>query len=74
MKKIIHDPGRGAPLAEVHFRHPYKYKKVKELFVAAEGLYTGMAVYSGKNAQLTIGKVLPLGQMPEGRSSMNIRD
>merc|ERR1712179_677621 len=26
VKNIIHDPGRGAPIAEVHFRDPYRYK------------------------------------------------
>ncbi|KAJ6989616.1 60S ribosomal protein L8-1 [Populus alba x Populus x berolinensis] len=36
--EIIHDPGRGAPLARVTFRHPFRYKKQKELFVAAEGM------------------------------------
>ncbi|MBA0788265.1 hypothetical protein Gotri_027268 [Gossypium trilobum] len=35
---VIHDPGRGAPLARVVFRHPFRYKKQKELFVAAEDL------------------------------------
>jgi ribosomal protein L2 len=25
IKEIIHDPGRGAPLVRVAFRHPYKY-------------------------------------------------
>ena len=25
IKDIMHDPGRGAPLAKVAFRHPYKY-------------------------------------------------
>lgn len=38
---IIHDSGRGAPLARVTFRNPIKYKQDKELFIAAEGLYTG---------------------------------
>ncbi|CAF1469416.1 unnamed protein product [Rotaria sordida] len=57
VKDIIHDPGRGAPLAVVHFRDPYRYKKRKELIVAAEGMYT---------AAVTIGSVMPLGQMPEG--------
>ena len=37
IKSIIHDPGRGAPLAWAHFRDPYRYKIKKELFVAAEG-------------------------------------
>merc|ERR1712109_159645 len=30
VKDIIHDPGRGAPLAIVHFRDPYRYKIKKE--------------------------------------------
>ena len=26
IKDIVHDPGRGAPLARVVFRDPYRYK------------------------------------------------
>ncbi|GMY21020.1 hypothetical protein FCV25MIE_16261 [Fagus crenata] len=37
--EIIHDPGRGAPLAKVTFRHPFRYKKQNELFVAAEATF-----------------------------------
>lgn len=70
----------------MHFRDPYRYKKRKELLVAAEGMYTGQFIYCGKKgdrrknrerlfsthfllfvlAALTIGNVMPLGQMPEG--------
>jgi len=66
VKKIIHDPGRGAPLAEVVFHDPYRYKLNKELFCAVEGLHTGQFVYCGSKAQLSIGNVLPLNKMPEG--------
>lgn len=52
VKEIIHDPGRGAPLARVAFRNTQKYKLDKELFVAAEGMYTGQFVYCGKNGVL----------------------
>ena len=48
VKDIIHDPGRGAPLAKVVFRDPYKYRLRKELFVATEGIYTGQFIYCGK--------------------------
>uniref|UniRef100_A0A2K5S665 Large ribosomal subunit protein uL2 RNA-binding domain-containing protein n=1 Tax=Cebus imitator TaxID=2715852 RepID=A0A2K5S665_CEBIM len=41
VKDIIHDPGRGAPLAKVVFRDPYRFKKRTELFIAAEGIHTG---------------------------------
>ena len=63
---IVHESGRGAPLAKVHFKNPYKYKKDKEVFIAAEGTYTGQFIYCGKKASLFIGNVLPLGVMPEG--------
>jgi large subunit ribosomal protein L8e len=63
---IIHDPGRGAPMCEVKFRDPYRYKIVKEKWIAVEGLHTGQFVYCGSKAQLTIGNCLPLNKMPEG--------
>jgi len=74
VKDIIHDPGRGAPLAVVHFRDPYRYKVRKELFIAAEGMYTGQFVYCGKKAQLTVGNVLPIGCMPEGTIVSNMEE
>jgi len=72
VKDIIHDAGRGAPLAQVVFRHPYKYRLQHETFVATEGMFSGQFVYCGKTAQLTIGNVLPLGEMPEGTVVCNI--
>ncbi|GAV70774.1 LOW QUALITY PROTEIN: Ribosomal_L2 domain-containing protein/Ribosomal_L2_C domain-containing protein, partial [Cephalotus follicularis] len=70
--EIIHDPGRGAPLARVTFRHPFRYKHQKELFVAAEGTYTGQFVYCGKKANLTVGNVMPLRSIPEGAVVCNV--
>ncbi|RYR50696.1 hypothetical protein Ahy_A07g037327 isoform C [Arachis hypogaea] len=69
---IIHDPGRGAPLAKVTFRHPFRYKKQTELFVAAEGIYTGQFIYCGKKATLVVGNVLPLRSIPEGAVICNV--
>jgi len=74
IKEIIHDPGRGAPLAKVTFRDPYKYKHRKELFLAAEGMYTGQFVYCGRKAALQIGNVLPVGVMPEGTVVCNLEE
>mmetsp|Transcript_6715 Transcript_6715/g.24863 ORF Transcript_6715/g.24863 Transcript_6715/m.24863 type:complete len:257 (-) Transcript_6715:102-872(-) len=70
--EIIHDPGRGAPLAKVTFRHPLKYRHQKELMCAAEGMYTGQFIYCGKKATLNIGNVLPLSAMPEGTLVCNL--
>jgi len=74
IREIIHDPGRGAPLAKVVFRDPYRYKLRKELFVAAEGMYTGQFVYCGRKATLQIGNVLPVGVMPEGTIVCNLEE
>jgi len=74
VKDIIHDPGRGAPLAVVQFRHPYRYKTQKFNFVCAEGMYTGQFVYCGKKAQLKVGNVLPLKSMPEGTIICNVEE
>ncbi|RWS01348.1 60S ribosomal protein L8-like protein [Dinothrombium tinctorium] len=74
VKEIIHDPGRGAPLALVVFRDPYRYRHKKELFLAAEGMYTGQFVYCGKKATLQIGNVLPLSSMPEGTVICNLEE
>ena len=72
VREIVHDPGRGAPLARVQFRHPTKYKKVNELFIAPEGVYSGQFIYCGANAKLSIGNILPLGSMPEGTIVCNL--
>ncbi|XP_053205042.1 60S ribosomal protein L8 [Panonychus citri] len=74
VKEIIHDPGRGAPLAVVDFKDPYKYKRRKELFIAVEGMHTGQYVYCGRRAVLQIGNVLPVGEMPEGTVICNVEE
>mmetsp|Transcript_8136 Transcript_8136/g.16394 ORF Transcript_8136/g.16394 Transcript_8136/m.16394 type:complete len:255 (-) Transcript_8136:5429-6193(-) len=72
VKDVVHDPGRGAPLAVVEFRDPYRFKKRTELFVASEGMHSGQFIYCGAKAQLTIGNVMPLQAMPEGTIVCNV--
>jgi large subunit ribosomal protein L8e len=48
VKEIVHEPGRGAPIAKVQFQNPYEFKRDNELIVAAEGMYSGMFIYCGK--------------------------
>jgi len=74
VKDIIHDSGRGAPLARVVFRDPYRYKLRTETFIATEGMYTGQFIYSGKKATLTVGNTLPLSVMPEGTIISSIEE
>jgi large subunit ribosomal protein L8e len=82
VRDIVHDSGRGAPLAKVVFRDTYRYKQRVEYFIAVEGMYTGQFVYAGQKgmfflfekliitlliiASLSIGNILPVSSMPEG--------
>jgi len=66
VKDIVHDSGRGAPLAKVMFRDPYRFKQRTEYFVGVEGMYTGQFVYAGIKASLSVGNILPVNAMPEG--------
>ena len=72
--EILHDPGRGAPLAKITFRNPYKFKVDHELMVAVEGMFAGQKINAGKKAQLTIGNILPIGSMPEGTIICNVEE
>merc|ERR1711935_461672 len=74
VKEIIHDSGRGAPLAKVQYNDPYRYKKVTHTVVAVEGTYTGQFVYSGKKAQLVVGNTLPMKEMPTGTIVCNVEE
>lgn len=46
--EILHDKGRGAPLARIQFKNAYRFQRENSLVVATEGLYTGQFVYAGK--------------------------
>ena len=72
VKEILHDPGRGAPVAKIQFLNAYRFKRDTELMVATEGMYTVQFIYCGKKATLTIGNVLPLKQVPEGTIVCNV--
>merc|ERR1711907_437643 len=54
VKDIVHDSGRGAPLAKVVFRDTYRYKQRIEYFVAVEGMHTGQFVYCGTKGKRSI--------------------
>lgn len=72
VKDIVHDQGRGAPLAKMVFRNPIKYNLKKENFIATEGMHTGQFIYCGVKAALFVGNVLPVSQMPEGTIICNV--
>ena len=74
VKDIIHDPGRGSPLAKVVYRDPNHYKLQKELLIVPEGVYTGQFLYTGKKADIAIGNTLPLSAIPEGTVVCNVEE
>ena len=61
---ILHDPGRGAPLAKVVFRDPYRYKLKTETFIATEGMYTGQFIYCGKKGNVLCSHMSVLDFLP----------
>ncbi|MGQ9759060.1 MAG: 50S ribosomal protein L2 [Candidatus Methanomethylicaceae archaeon] len=67
VKDIVHDPGRGAPVAIVMNK-----KGTKTLMVAPEGLFVGQKIYFGAQSPPRIGNVLPLKNIPEGTLVCNI--
>lgn len=58
VKEIIHDSGRGAPVAKIQFKDSYKFKKVNKLLPAPEGLYSGQFIFAGKKGRNKILLVL----------------
>ena len=57
VKEILHDPGRGAPIARVQFKDPYRFKKVNTTICCAEGMFSGQFIYAGKKgSSILVGK------------------
>ena len=48
VREIVHDSGRGAPVARIQFKDAYKFKRVDSLLPAPEGLHSGQFIYAGK--------------------------
>ena len=65
--KIVHEPGRGSPLASVRLETGETYHAV-----VPEGIYEGQPTQMGSKASMDIGNVLPLGSVPEGTMICNI--
>ncbi|KAK2150278.1 hypothetical protein LSH36_414g03041 [Paralvinella palmiformis] len=60
--------GRGAPLARVVFRDPYRYKLRHENFIACEGMYTGQFIYCGKKGVVAGGGRIDKPMLKAGRA------
>jgi len=58
---LVHETGRGAPLAFVELGDGVSY-----ITAAPEGVYIGKEIAIGSDAPAKVGNVLPLGSIPEG--------
>ncbi len=52
VKAIVHDSGRGAPVAQIQFKDSYRFKKINTLLCAPEGLYSGQFIFAGRKGNL----------------------
>ena len=64
---IVHDPGRGTPMAVVKLETGETYYSV-----VPEGVYEGQPTQIGVEAAVDVGNVLPLGKIPDGTMVCNI--
>lgn len=65
--EILHEPGRGSPLASVKLETGETYHTV-----VPEGILEGQHIQIGSNASIDVGNVLPLGKIPAGTMICNI--
>lgn len=67
VKDIVHDPGRGAPVAEVLFEDG-----LKKIVLPSEGLSVGQTIEYGVGAKIAPGNTLPLLAIPDGTPVFNV--
>jgi large subunit ribosomal protein L2 len=66
---FIKENGRNAIMAEITFADGKK-----EYLVSAEGMHLGQKVQQGSGAEVKIGNIAPLGELPEGCPVFNIEN
>jgi large subunit ribosomal protein L2 len=67
VSEIVHDPGRGTPLAQLVFENGDRF-----YVPATEGLGLEQTVARGGAASAEIGNILPVGKIPEGTLVCNL--
>jgi large subunit ribosomal protein L2 len=67
IEELVHDPGRGSPLALIRFENGETCYTV-----VPEGVHTGLQIQIGGRAPVDVGNILPVGKVPEGTMICNI--
>lgn len=65
--ELVHDPGRGAPLAYIELETGERYYTI-----APEGVREGQIIEVGGKASINVGNILPVKVIPEGTVICNI--
>jgi len=65
--ELLHEPGRGSPLASIELESGETYCSV-----IPEGIYEGQIIELGGKARAEVGNVVPVGRIPEGTMVCNI--
>ncbi|MGB9135627.1 MAG: 50S ribosomal protein L2 [Candidatus Bathyarchaeia archaeon] len=61
VERILHEPGRGSPLAMIRLQTDQDYH-----FIIPEGVCEGQTIHVGSQAPVEIGNTLPLKNIPDG--------
>ncbi|TET65923.1 50S ribosomal protein L2 [Candidatus Bathyarchaeota archaeon] len=64
---LVHEPGRGSPLALVRFENGETCYTV-----VPEGVHTRQSVQMGGKAPVEVGNIIPVGKIPEGTIMCNL--
>ncbi|MBD3349870.1 MAG: 50S ribosomal protein L2 [Candidatus Lokiarchaeota archaeon] len=67
IRDLIHDPGRGAPLAQILYEDGKK-----GLYLPPEGVFVGDTIHIGDKIKIKVGNILKLRNVPEGTRIYNI--
>lgn len=67
VKDLVHDPGRGAPIAEILFEDG-----LKKIILPSEGIRVGQTIEYGSEATIRLGNTMPLQAIPDGAPVFNI--
>jgi large subunit ribosomal protein L2 len=61
VEEIVHEPGRGSPIARVTLENGQDFHTV-----LAEGVFQGQTIKMGSKASVDVGNILTLGDVPPG--------
>lgn len=67
IEALVHDPGRGAPLAFVRFENGVTCHTI-----TPEGVFEEQEINIGGKAPADVGNIIPLGKIPEGTMVCNL--